>query len=105
MTEAIVTWTEQLCDYFDEMSIELFTSSYRQVSKSATIAAIRVHYYVDNICPRHNRVYKSIYFLLNDPRSNWNNLNINEKRGLLDHINFQQILVYHQRHHLIEEIS
>ena len=87
MTEAIVTWTEQLCDYFDEMSIELFTSSYRQVSKSATIAAI------------------SIYFLLNDPRSNWNNLNINEKRGLLDHINFQQILVYHQRHHLIEEIS
>jgi len=83
---------EKLCEAFEEIDDEVLGKlrEYKKVSKAATVANIRLHYYITKryykVCDL--RVYlgfDQLNFLLTNEKSNWNSLNKEEKCALLRH--------------------
>jgi hypothetical protein len=94
MTDELVNWVEKLCDAVEALDDSVFKSRYATVNYSvpATVAAIRVHYYV-NGSHRSGEIYKRINYLLNE-YDKWNDMELDEQKGLLEHIGFNSIIVY-----------
>ncbi len=97
MCEKIVNWVENLCDSFETLDPKMLDDDWHynpgwEVSIIATVPAIRVHYYANG----HNRmddIYKRIEYCLHS-LPNWNDMELEEKKGLLEHVGMNTILVH-----------
>ena len=94
--EKLVEETEALCDAFESVPHEVINAmgiknslynTVRKLSVSATLANIRLFYYVsiDN-SPNFNilRGFEQLKYILRDPRSNWKELSIDDKISWLN---------------------
>ena len=94
--EKLVETTEALCDAFenlpssitDRLIIERFTTESLNLSVAATVANIRMFYYiVKNNFPKDSTVrgFEQLRWLLTESKSGWNDLNDDEKIALFKH--------------------
>ena len=94
--DKLVRDTEALCDAFenlpssitDRISIERFNMEPLQLSVPATVANIRMFYYIVNKnYPKDSTVrgFEQLRWLLTESRSGWNYLNDDEKIALFKH--------------------
>lgn len=94
--EKLVETTEALCDAFenlpssitDRLIIERFTVESLKLSVAATVANIRMFYYiVNNHFPKYSTVrgFEQLRWLLTESKSGWNDLNDDEKIALFKH--------------------
>lgn len=92
--EQLVNDVETLCDAFesipravtDRMRLETFTGEVRALCVPATVAAIRLHYFISQFhetCPRKILAFTQLRFLLTSEHSNWNSLSDDDKVSLL----------------------
>ena len=91
--EKLVETTEALCDAFeklpssitDRLIIERFTSESLNLSVAATVANIRMFYYiVKNNYPKEStlRGFEQLRWLLTESKSGWDELNDDERIAL-----------------------
>lgn len=90
----IVSWTEELCDAVEGMDPELFNDNWRKVSMPASIAAIRVLYYIGEIEKSTNKIYRQLHYLLTSDTIMWSSLQFNEKKALLSRLGITSVMVY-----------
>ena len=90
--ESIVEWTERLCDEVEALDPQLFHSDWRKVSIPASVAAIRVCYYVGGDSSK--QIYEKLYYMLITDRSRWVNLTQPEQSALLERLCVPSVMVY-----------
>ena len=85
---------EALCDAFesipravtDRMRLETFTGEAKALCVPATVAAIRLHYFISQFhetCVRKILAFTQLRFILTSEHSNWNSLSNDDKVSLL----------------------
>lgn len=98
MTEEKVQKVENLCDLLEEHLESLKEYSYygKRLSLPASIAALRVHYYIGSQDdPEYNEIYNKFEYLFTKELEIWGNLSHLEKISLLDKIRAPRVLVYY----------
>ena len=108
MTEELVEKVELLCDKveeeFTEEMVEKMYMYYHvrhiEVSIPATLAAIRMHYYVETQTDDVDK-FDKLKFLLCDKLSNWYKLNVNEKIALIFQERLSNIFVIIHKNSLV----
>lgn len=89
--ESNVEWTERLCDEVEDLDPNLFQSDWRKVSIPASVAAIRVCYYVGG---ESKQIYERLYYVLVTDRSRWDSLSQPEQSALLERLGVPSVMVY-----------
>jgi hypothetical protein len=89
--ESTVEWTERLCDEVEALDPRLFHSDWRKVSIPASVAAIRVCYYVGG---DSKLIYEKLYYVLVTNRSRWDSLSQPEQSALLERLGVPSVMVY-----------
>ena len=89
------TLTKELCEIYED---RYFYGAKDKISVSATISALRIHYYIvppKSEDDRYNdhTLFKKLHFLLFNERSNWDILTLEEKAALLSHERMSYIIV------------
>ena len=105
--EALVKEVEALCDAFeaipetvtDRIRLESFFGASKPLCIPATIANIRVFYYVTqfyNPPPDRSKAFAQFKFLLTDERSNWDTMNEDEKLAIIYalRVMFNEVMVF-----------
>lgn len=93
-TSEIVKWTEDLCDLMESLDPELFNSDWHKVSMPASIAAVRVLYYIGGLENTTNKSYRQLHYLLTTDSVRWNNLMFEEKKALLTRLGISAVMIY-----------
>ena len=93
-TEHRVAWVEKLCDLIEALDPDLFNYFGNEISIPASLAAIRLHFYVGSINFIHTCVYYKLAYMLMNDAEKWNKLEKNEKQALLSHIGVLDVMVY-----------
>ena len=92
--EDTVSYVEELCDLVEDLDPNLFHREWRKVSIPASVAAIRVLYYVERIENTADLTYKRLHYLLTNESQKWNNFTFEEKQALLERIGIPSVMVY-----------
>lgn len=92
--ETKVEWVERLCDEVEDLDPKLFHTEWRKVSIPASIAAIRVSYYVGHESKTSALTYEKLYYMLVDDRSRWDSLSQPEQSALLERLGVPSVMVY-----------
>jgi hypothetical protein len=97
MTEQLVQYVEDFCDRMEDVPI--MTIFGKQMSRPASIAALRAFYYVEknHTSPFTNEkllIYECFRFVLVDQGCNWNNLTEEEKIALMVRLEVHKVLVF-----------
>ena len=105
--EALVKDVEALCDAFEEIPqtvtdrirLESFFGASKPLCIPATVANIRVFYYVSqfyNPPQERSKAFAQLKFLLTDERSNWNTMNDDEKLAIIYALRamFTEVMVF-----------
>jgi len=92
--DQLVSYVEELCDLVEDLDPNLFHSDWRKVSIPASVAAIRVLYYVERIENSSDLTYRRLYYLLTKESEKWNNCTLQEKQALLDRLGIPSVMVY-----------
>ena len=90
--ESVIEWTERLCDEVEGLDPQLFHSDWRKVSIPASVAAIRVCYYVGGDSSKV--IYEKLYYMLVTDRSRWDRLSQPEQSALLERMGVPSVMVY-----------
>jgi hypothetical protein len=90
----IVKWTEELCDLMESLEPDLFNNDWRKVSMPASVAAVRVLYYIGGLENTTNTYYRQLHHLLTTDSERWNNLMFQEKKALLARLGIPSVMVY-----------
>ena len=94
--DKIVEWTEELCDLMEDLDPELFHTEWRKVSIPASVAAIRVMYYVGDMDQSSDIAYKRLHRLLTTERDQWVRMNRAEQKALLGRLGICSVMVFTQ---------
>ena len=89
--ESKVEWTERLCDEVEALDPQLFHSDWRKVSIPASVAAIRVCYYVGG---DSKLTYEKLYYMLVTDRTRWDSLSQPEQSALLVRLGIPSVMVF-----------
>ena len=88
-TDELVQYVESFCDVienkFDYVFLTTCGYSDLHVSLPATLAALRVYFYIENkdrINTNYKQLYDVLYFILTDERVQWDSLTPKEKVAL-----------------------
>lgn len=92
--ESKVEWVERLCDEVEELDPNLFHTDWRKVSIPASVAAIRVCYYVGHESKTSEVTYEKLYYMLVNERSKWDNLTKPEQSALLVRLGIPSVMVF-----------
>ena len=92
--DKIVEWTEELCDLIEDLDPELFHTEWRKVSIPASVAAIRVMYYVGYVDQNADITYKRLHRLLTAERVQWDRMSKAEQGALLGRLGICSVMVY-----------
>ena len=98
MTEQLVQYVENFCDRMEDVPI--MTIFGKQLSRPASIAAIRAFYYVEKsnsgpFATEKLLIYECFRFVLTDERCHWNNLTDEEKIALMGRLEVFKVLVFY----------
>ena len=88
-----VQWVERLCDLVEGIDPEALNFYGKPVSIAASVAAIRVHYYIGG-SENTTEIYNRLEYLLTDKKVQWDDFNIIEQRALLRHVDCHSAFVY-----------
>lgn len=98
-TEKLVEYVERFCDLVEGLDNE-FVNEFRffdqQVSIPATVAALRVFYYIENkyvLRSERKLWYEILYFVLTDEKSKWDSLTAKEKINLCMAVGISKLFV------------
>lgn len=94
--ESKVEWVERLCDEVEGLDPSFFDTEWRKVSIPASVAAIRVCYYVGESSYSINLTYEKLYYMLVKDRDRWDALNTDEQKALLNRMGVHSVMVFIQ---------
>ena len=89
--ESKVEWVERLCDEVEGLDPRLFDAEWRKVSIPASVAAIRVCYYVGG---DSKLIYEKLYYMLVNERTKWDALTLPEQTALLARLGIPSVMVF-----------
>jgi len=89
--ESKVEWVERLCDEVEGLDPKLFDTEWRKVSIPASVAAIRVCYYVGG---DSKLIYEKLYYILVNERARWDALTQPEQTALLTRLGIPSVMVF-----------
>lgn len=84
-------WVERLCDEVEGLDPRLFDTEWRTVSIPASVAAIRVCYYVGG---DSKLTYEKLYYMLVNERTRWDALTQPEQSSLLVRLGIPSVMVF-----------
>jgi hypothetical protein len=98
MVEQLVQYVEDFCDRMEDVPI--MTIFGKQMSRPASIAAIRAFYYVEknhtgSFVSEKLLILECFRFVLTDERCRWNNLTDEEKIALMGRLEVHKVLVFY----------
>lgn len=88
-----VRWVEELCDLVEDMNHALLNFYGKPASIPASLAAIRVHFYIGGNS-ESEEIYKRLHYVLSEEKVHWSDMNIVEQRALLQHIQCHLVFIY-----------
>jgi len=89
--ESKMEWVERLCDEVEGLDPKLFDTKWRKVSIPASVAAIRVCYYVGG---DSKLIYEKLYYMLVNERTRWDALTQPEQMALLTRLGIPSVMVF-----------
>lgn len=92
--ESKIEWVEKLCDEVTTLDPSLFNTKWHHVSIPASVAAIRVSYYIGEEHKLRKLLYEKLYYLLVDDRHRWDSLSNDEQAALLSRLGISQSMVF-----------
>lgn len=98
MTEQLVQYVEDFCDRMEDVPV--MTIFGKQMSRPASIAALRAFYYVEKshsgpFATEKLLIYECFRFVLTDEGCRWNNLTEEEKIALMTRLEVHKVLVFY----------
>ena len=94
--ESKIEWVERLCGEVEGFDPSFFDTEWRKVSIPASVAAIRVCYYVGEDSHAVNLSYEKLYYMLVKDRERWDALNKGEQKALLQRMGINSVMVFTQ---------